>query len=483
VAGVGELGNLAGCGAASLGTDLRHLARQVSGPVVVPGEARYAQAKLLFNPSFDGNRPQAVAYCRTPEDVAATIGFARSRGIQFAARSGRHSFGGYSAPTGGLVADLSRMHQIQIAPDRQTAVLGPGAINIDMYSGLGRAGLALPGGTCPTVGLGGLVTGGGFGYSSRKLGLMVDNLLELELVTASGQRLTCNATEHPDLFWACRGGGGGNFGVVTSLRFRVHPVGDVSVFELAWRWSDAAAVIDVWQRWAPDAPDELFSTCDLGRAGGPRPSGPSITAHGQYFGSAARLAALLAPLEAAAHPTQRSVRTQTFLAAQYVWAGCAPGHCGGRAANPYTVKSAFFTDDLPAAGIKAAIEHLERWPGSAAANPSVGIQLNSWGGAIDRVPSSATAFVHRNARFLAIFGSTWSSQDSAARVAANQAWIERGYAQMRPYASGYAYQNLIDPRLSDWPHAYYGANLPRLTEVKRRYDPDDVFRFAQGIPV
>ena len=138
---------------------------------------------------------------------------------------------------------------------------------------------------------------------------------------------------------------------------------------------------------------------------------------------------------------------------------------------------------LPAAGIKTAIEQLERWPGSAASTPSVGIDLNSWGGAIARVPSSATAFVHRDARFFAIFGTAWSQHDSAAKVAANRAWLEHTYALMGPYASGYAYQNLMDPQLADWPHAYYGSNLPRLEAVKRRYDPEDVFRFAQGIPV
>ena len=313
LAGVGELGSLAGCGGARRGSDLAQLAREVSGPVLVPGDRGYAQAKLLFNPSFDAARPRAVVFCQTPQDVAATVSFARRHGIPLAARSGGHSFGGYSAPTGAIVADVSRMRQIRVAPDRRTAVLGPGVLNTDMYSTLGPAGLAIPGGTCPTVGLGGLTLGGGFGYSSRKLGLTTDNLLELELVTASGERLTCSPEQHPGLFWASRGGGGGNFGIVTSLRFQLHPVGNVSVYQLAWRWSDAAAVLDAWQRWAPRAPNELFSTCGISRAGGSQPQGPSVASQGQYFGSPAALAALLKPLEAAAPPVKRRVVSQSFL--------------------------------------------------------------------------------------------------------------------------------------------------------------------------
>jgi FAD/FMN-containing dehydrogenase len=480
----GQLGWLSGCGSGDdSGADVGSLARRVSGQVVVPGEPGYARDKLLFNPRFNAAHPRAIVFCHSPEDVAATVDFARERGISLAARSGGHSFGGYSAPTGAIVADVSRMDGIRVDRSEGTAVLGPGALNLDMYEGLGRRGLAIPGGTCPTVGFGGLTMGGGFGYSSRLFGLTADNLLELELVTAAGKRLACSPQQNPDLFWACRGGGGGNFGITTSFRFRLHPVTDVAIFQLSWDWSDAAAVLDAWQRWAPEAPDELFSTCSISRAGRARPGAPTVISQGQYFGSPERLTALLEPLLAAAHPTHRRVRLASFVEAQRLWAGCAPAHCGDRAANPYTVKTDFFGEPIPEAGVTTMIEELERWPGSTAAAPSVGVELNSWGGAIARVPASATAFVHRDARFLAIYGTTWDHRDGAARIAANRAWLERFYARMRPFASGYAYQNLIDPQLATWRHAYYGANLPRLVAVKRRYDPHGFFNFAQGIPL
>jgi FAD/FMN-containing dehydrogenase len=385
-------------------------------------------------------------------------------------------------PGGGIVADVGRMNRVDVEADQRAAVLGPGVRNIDLYEQLGRVGLTIPSGTCPTVGLGGLSLGGGFGYSSRKLGLTIDSLLGLELVSASGERVSCSVEQHPDLFWACRGGGGGNFGIVTSLRFRASPVKHVSVYQLSWRWSDAAAVLEAWQRWAPDAPDELFSTCTLSRAGGSTPAGPTIRSQGQFFGSPARLAALLQPLERAARPVHRQIASQSFLGAQRLWADCAPDQCRKRSANPYTVKSAFFAASLPPAGIRTVIEQLERWPGSAASSPAVGLELNSWGGAISGVPSSATAFVHRGARFLAIYTTAWSPLDVGGKAAASRAWLERLYALTAPYASGYAYQNLIDPHLSDWAHAYYGTNLARLTAVKRRYDPGDFFHFAQGIP-
>jgi FAD/FMN-containing dehydrogenase len=481
VAGAGGLGGLSGCGTTRHGDDLRRLTSEVSGPVLVPGERGYGQARLLFNPRFDGARPRAIVCCRTAQDVAATVGFARDRGIPLAARSGGHSFGGYSSPDGGIVVDVSGMRGIRVAADRRSATLGPGVLNMDISSTLGGVGLAVPTGTCPTVGVPGLTLGGGFGYSSRKLGLTADHLLELELVLASAERVTCSPQRRPDLFWASRGGGGGNFGIATSFRFRLHPVGEISVYDLTWRWHDAAAVVGAWQRWAPDAPDELFSTCALSRAGGHRPQGPTIRSQGQYFGSPARLSALLEPLESAARPVKRQVASASFRAAQERWAECTADHCARQAANPYAVKTAFFRDPIPAAGITAAIDQLERWPGSVASSPTVGIELNSWGGAIADVPSSATAFVHRDARVLAIYGTTWSPHDRADLVTANRAWLEQLWARMRPYASGSAYQNLIDPDLGDWAQAYYGSNYPRLVWVKRRYDPHNVFHFQQSI--
>ncbi|HZR80910.1 MAG TPA: FAD-binding oxidoreductase [Candidatus Binatia bacterium] len=480
----GGLGALTACSSTPRADqDLRRLARSVSGRVVAPRQPGYADAKLLFNPQFDGARPLAIVFCRTPEDVATTVGFARKHEIVPAARSGRHSFGGYSAPTDGIVVDVSEMRGIQVAPDRESVTVGPGALNVDLYSTLGPQGLVVPTGTCPTVGVAGLTLGGGFGYSSRAFGLTADNLLDLELVLASGERVTCSPTQEPDLFWACRGGGGGNFGIVTSFRFKVHFIAEVATYDLTWDWRDATAVIEAWQQWAPETPDELYSTCALSRSGGPQPQGPSITSAGQYFGSATRLAELIEPLEAAARPVSRHVARTSFVEAQRKWAGddCAPDECSRQAANPYKVKSAFFDRSIPEDGIATAIEEMERWPGSAASSPSVGLELNSWGGAINRVPASDTAFVHRDARFLAIYGSAWSQQDGDAAIAANREWLEGFAARMDPYSSGFAYQNLIDPTLEDWQRAYYGSNHPRLTEVKQTYDPDDVFRFPQGI--
>jgi hypothetical protein len=222
--------------------------------------------------------------------------------------------------------------------------------------------------------------------------------------------------------------------------------------------------------------------CNVKRTGGTPPTSAAITCQGQLFGPSSRLSELLDPLLSAARPTQRKVATLSFLAAQQLWAGCTAGHCAPRAANPYEVKSAFFSDPMPREAITTLLDELEAWPGSAATSPPVGFELNSWGGAMGRVPSSATAFVHRHARVLMIVGATWSARDGAARVAANRAWLRNLYSRVRPYSSGQAYQNLIDPHLDDCKHAYYGSNLPRLIEVKRRYDPDEVFRFAQGIP-
>lgn len=484
VAGVGTLGPLAACTPRPRATqDVQRLADSVSGQVVTPGDAAYADAKLLFNPQFDSAQPLAIVYCSTPKDIATAVGFARDHDLLPAARSGGHSFGGYSAPTDGIVVDVSRMSAIKVAPDGGSVTVAPGALNVDLYSTLGPHGLVVPTGTCPTVGVAGLVLGGGFGYSSRTLGLTADNLLQVDLVLASGEQVTCSASQNADLYWACRGGGGGNFGIATSFRFRTHPIGEVSVYALEWDWRDAPGVFGAWQRWAPDAPDALFSTCNLSRSGGPQPTGPTVSSAGQLFGSPDELARLLAPLDDVARPTKRSVKRTTFVEASRLWAGsdCDAGACSPRAANPYKVKSQFFDALIPAAGISAAIEAVERWPGSLASSPMVGLELNSWGGQIAATSSDATAFVHRNERMLAIFGSTWSTHDGDPKIAELHEWQEAFATTMAPFSSGSAYQNLIDPSLQDWENAYYGSNFTRLTQIKAKHDPHDVFRFRQGI--
>src|SRR5437870_5481790 len=237
--------------------EIGQLARTLQGNVVVPGDAAYAQARVLFDTRFDGIHPHAVVFCESLTDVERTVRWARRHQLRIAPRSGGHSYGGYSLSPG-VVVDVSRLSRVALAPNRR-AVVGAGARLIEVYAGLWEHGLTVPAGTCPTVGIAGLTLGGGIGFGARKFGLTCDNLVEATVVTASGRALVCNAHEHADLYWALRGGGGGNFGIVTRLVFRTHPVANVATCTLEWPWADARRVVQAWQKWAPHAPDGLFS--------------------------------------------------------------------------------------------------------------------------------------------------------------------------------------------------------------------------------
>jgi FAD/FMN-containing dehydrogenase len=470
--------------------DWAAMARDLSGTLVRPGEAGYTTAKELFDPRFDSLHPAGVAYCRTPQDVATCLAFVRTYGVPVAARCGGHSYAGWSS-TSGLIVDVTEMAGVSVSGG--TATAGAGTRLVDFYDGLSAHGRAVPGGSCPTVGIAGLTLGGGVGVVSRAYGLTSDNLQSVEIVTADGQVRTCNAGRDSDLFWACRGGGGGNFGVVTSFTFTTHPAGQIVLFFLSWPWPQAARVISAWQSWAPHAPDELWSNLHLAAA--PGGSIPSIEVGGTYLGSVSGASAQLERLYAAigSDPASPFMESTTWLHAMLVEADCAsltvaechlptqvPGGQLSRASE--YAKSDFFTRPLSSHGIGvllSGVESLQQAPG--AADGAGGIAFDALGGAVNRVAPGATAYVHRDALFQAQYTTTWPAGSAAAGVARQHAWQRSFWQSMRPYASGQAYQNYIDPDLSTWRQAYYGANYARLTQVKAAYDPDRLFTFPQAV--
>jgi FAD/FMN-containing dehydrogenase len=487
--GAAVTGSLAASGPPSP-ADWAALARDLSGPLVRPGEVGYTTAKELFDPRFDSIHPAGVAYCRNPHDVATCLAFVRKYGVPVAARCGGHSYAGWSS-TSGLIVDVTKMAGVSVSG--ATATVGAGTRLIDFYNGLAAHGRAVPGGSCATVGISGLTLGGGIGVVARAYGLTCDNVTSMQIVTADGQIRTVNARTNPDLYWACRGGGGGNFGVATSFTFSTHPAGEIILFFLYWPWSQAARVISAWQSWAPHAPDELWSNMHL--TAGVGGSIPTVEVGGTYLGTVSAAAAQLEKLYAAvgSDPSSPFLESTSWLHAMLVEAGCAKktvSEChlptqtsdGQLSRASEYAKSDFFTKPLSSQGIATLLAGVENFQMvSGAPKGSGGIAFDALGGAVNRVAPGATAFVHRNALFDAQYTTTWPVGSPSAEVARQRAWQLSFWKSMRPYASGQAYQNYVDPDLTNWRQAYYGANYSRLTQVKAAYDPHRLFTFPQAI--
>ncbi|WP_372408808.1 FAD-binding oxidoreductase [Streptomyces luteireticuli] len=471
-------------------SDWTALGKGLKGGVVRPGDADYSTARQLYNTRFDGQRPAGVAYVAGTADVASCLAFARRFSIPVSIRNGGHSYAGWSSGNGRLVIDVSRLRTVRTTGS-SAAVVGAGAKLIDVYTGLAAHGVTVPAGSCPTVGISGVTLGGGHGVLSRAYGMTCDSLTGATLVTADGKVLDCDAKRNPDLFWALRGAGNGNFGVVTELRFRTRRVGDGVSGYVSWPWAKAADVIRAWQEWGPGQPDEIWSACDLSVAyhGTPR-----IAVAAYSLGTKGDLANALDKLAAkvGGGKANISVRSRSYLDGMRRYAGCAdltlaqshlPGRTPGRdragklGRETYAARSDFYDRSLNAAGIRTLLDQTERF--AKRGGPGGGsIQLTALGGAVNRVKPLDTAFVHRRSRFLAQYLTSWSP---AATGAAQVAWLDGIHTAMRRYASGAAYQNYADAGLKDWRKAYYGDAAPRLTKLKRQYDPGRVFAFPQAL--
>jgi FAD/FMN-containing dehydrogenase len=451
---------------------IRELRAAVSGRVLVPR----GSAALVYNTRFDGRRPDAVVQVRDTADVVAAVRWANRFDVRLVARSGGHSYAGYCTTGDGVVLDLSRLRGIRVNHGRAT--VGPAAKLIDVQRALTRRGVTVPAGSCPTVGIGGLALGGGHGLAGRRFGLTSDNLLAARIVTADGQVRHVDAHDHEDLYWACRGGGGGNFGVVTSLTLRTHRASDAAYFFVSWPWSQAGEAIAAWQRFAPEAPPALTSILSLGTTGGG--GSPRVSALGQYFGEPSALRRLVRPLTRVAG-ARLSTGSSSYFTMVLRWAGCLDGGiaaCHRSTRSSFYAKSDYFDRRLGPTGRAKLIDWTER----RQRTPSLGsgaFLLDAYGGALNRPARDATAFVHRDTLFSLQY---LAYSKGAAAGRASRRWAGGAWRALRPHASGEAYQNYIDPDLDQWQRAYYGANLGRLREIKKRVDPDFRFRFPQAIP-
>ncbi len=436
---------------------LRELAHELRGPVIRPGASAFPRAAQVYNRRFDGAAPDAVIEPLDSRDVQAVLRWAARHDVRVAARSGGHSYAGYSTVDQGVVVDLRRLRSIRVDRGGRRASVGAGAHMIEVVDALARHGGAVPGGSCPTVGFGGLALGGGYGLASRALGLTADNVTGLVVVTPDGRLRRVDAHREPGLFWALRGGGGGNFGIVTRLETRVHRVGGAARFSASF--GSAGEALAAWQAWAPETDPKLTSVLQLGTG--------SAAAIGQYLGSERALSALLGPLRRAGASV--TTGSASYAALQVRW-----GNGRTTPRTTFSAKSHYVRKDLPGHVRDTLLAELARG-GSVAGLGTGSLLLDAYGGALNRPRARDTAFVHRDERYSIQYLAYHDDGGAASR-----AWLRRMHAIVAPHASG-AYQNYMDADLRDWRREYYGRNLARLQEVRATYDPDRRFRSPRGI--
>jgi FAD/FMN-containing dehydrogenase len=470
-------------GSASGQNDWNELKRNLSlsSRLVLPNETYFKTVAPGVNSRFDDIVPQAVVRCATTEDVSTAVKHARSANIDLTARSGGHSYGGFSNGTG-LIVDVGPMNSVEL--QGTTAVVGAGARLASIYDALSSKGVCIPSGSCGSVGIAGITMGGGIGLLDRTYGLTCDTLLAAEVVLADGRIVTASAEENSDLFWALRGGGGGNFGIVTKFHFQTHPTQNLTRFASQFAFQDCLAVLGAWQDWVTTLPDSIWTNAVFWHEGGAE-SDLKLNIGGCCIGESDAFMPHWNRFlsQAAVSPLADSVSIETKS-----YAGVILGDCRGAAASVCArpshygmgASSDFFNKVIPEAGLKALLNAIANRQTSG---KPAGILFDSAAGAIARIPANATAFVHRKALLSAQYIATYDPTTPAATIDDGNAWAHGMRSVMAPWSTGGAYANYIDTLLSNWQTAYYGSNLTSLVACKAKFDPDNVFNFPQSIPV
>ena len=431
------------------------LRERLSGGLLRPTDRGYDALSRPNNLRYAATRPAGIARCRSVEDVRAAILWAREAGVQPVVRSGGHSYAGFSQ-TDGLLLDVSPMSAITFDRSSGVATVAGGARNA--HVGVGAAACLL---------------GGGVGFNMRAYGMGCDLMTETEMVTAAGEVVTADARRNEDLFWASRGIGGGNLGVHTAFRLKTFAVRELCMFRIDWS-AQAGGVVAALLEALAKAPERLGSKITM-LASAPERAGEgvrlAVNLLGQLNGPADELRDLLAPIYRIAAPAREIIEVKPYWEAQL---RLSEDGSDGR----YQERSRYMTHAEALGALPELLERLTRFPGLSLPAEA---KFFHTGGAINRLAPDETAFVHRRNDWLFTLEIGWTEAEDAAAVERALAWQANVYGEISRRTAGGAYQNFVDPSLDAAADAYYGANLPRLRAIKAKYDPDNLFRFAQSV--
>lgn len=452
-------------------TKIKDLKGSVKGEVILPIDDSYESARKVWNAMID-KRPALIVRCATTSDVVHAVNFAKGNLLPLAVRGGGHNIAGSAICDDGIVIDLSQMKAASIDIGARRATIEGGATLADFDAATQAHGLATPLGINSTTGIAGLTLGGGFGWLSRKYGMTIDNLESAEVVTAAGEVVRASATVRPDLFWALRGGGG-NFGVVTRFEFRLHPVGpDLLSGLIVYPIAEAKAVLQQYREFIAKAPDEL-SVWTVLRAAPPLPFLPEKV-HGQgmialallYAGDPVQGQALIEPLRKFGTPLGEHVGVQPYTAWQQAFDPLlTPGARNYWKSHNFSV----LKDGL----FDAVIEYIGKLP-----SPQCEIFFGAIGGATARPAPGSAAYPHRDAQFVMNVHGRWADPADDER---GIRWARDFFKASAPFASGGVYVNFLTADEGDRVSAAYGQNYDRLAQIKRKYDPENLFSTNQNI--
>jgi len=447
------------------------LKRKVKGQIVLPSDLSYDEVRQIWNAMID-RRPALIVRCADAGDVSHAISFAPENGLEISVRGGGHNIAGSALCDGGVTIDLSTMRRVRVDAEKKRAYVEPGAILADFDEAAQRHGLATPLGINSTTGVAGLTLGGGFGWLTRKYGMTIDNLVSADVVTADGKRVRVSESENADLFWAIRGGGG-NFGIATQFEFKLHEVGpEILAGLIVFPFDQAKQVLTRYREFVESAPEELNVWAILRKAP-PLPFLPADV-HGKevvvlvtfYVGNVAQGTKLIEPLRRFGTPHGEHIGAQPYRGWQKAFDPLlTPG------ARNYW-KSHNFTE-LSDGALNSMIEFAGKLP-----SPQCEILIGLVAGAANRVPADSTAYPHRDAKFVLNVHGRWDERKDDERCIA---WARAFFRASAPYASDGAYVNFMTEEEGDRVAAAYGSNYDRLAQIKKQYDPDNLFHLNQNI--